>query len=422
MYRTRVIDSELDELFPLLPAMAIEGPKAIGKTATAARRVARRVRLDDAADRQLVAADPGVVETASSEHPLLIDEWQRYPPVWDLVRRAVDDGEGGGRFLLTGSATPGGAPVHSGAGRIHTLRMRPLSFSERDIEIPTVSISALFQAGASIEGETSTDLGAYVEEIVGSGFPAIRGLSGRARRLALDGYLQRVVEHEVLEQGILGRQPAALRSWMSAYAAATASTASTATIGRAASPGAGDGPARTTVERYRDALAQLWLLDPVPAWMPKNSFARLASTPKHFLADPALAARLLELDEPRLLAGAGTGMLGPQDRTALGALFEALVVLSVQTYAQAAEATVHHVRTKNGDHEVDLLVHRNDGTNIAVEVKLTAAPDDRDVRHLHWLKAQLGAELTEMVLIHTGPYAYRRTDGVAVVPLALLGP
>jgi predicted AAA+ superfamily ATPase len=115
-------------------------------------------------------------------------------------------------------------------------------------------------------------------------------------------------------------------------------------------------------------------------------------------------------------------MLGPQDRTALGALFEALVALSVQTYAQAAEATVHHVRTKNGDHEVDLLVHRNDGTNIAVEVKLTAAPDDRDVRHLLWLKAQLGAELTDMALIHTGPYAYRRTDGVAVVPLALLGP
>ena len=115
-------------------------------------------------------------------------------------------------------------------------------------------------------------------------------------------------------------------------------------------------------------------------------------------------------------------MLGPQDRTALGALFEALVALSLQTYAQTAEAVVEHIRTSRGDHEIDCLLHRNDGTNIAVEVKLTGAPDSSDVRHFLWLKEQLGEDLTDMVLIYTGSHAYRWQDGVAVVPLALLGP
>ncbi len=417
-YQRRILDSELDELFPHLAAIAIEGPKGVGKTATAQKRSATVFRMDTASDTELIRASPGLIRT--SAHPILIDEWQRYPQAWDLVRRAVDDGHGGGRFLLTGSATPKGAPIHSGAARIDSLRMRPLSFAERLIETPTVSLLSLFEGGGTIRGQTTVELTDYVREIVASGFPGIRPLPPRARRQRLDGYIQRIVEHEVVEQGILGRQPAQLRAWMTAYAAATASTASNAIIGRATSPGDGDGPARSTVERYRDALTQLWLLDPVPAWLPGNEFSRLGLTPKHFLADPALSARLLGLDEIRLLAGAN--MLGPQDKTALGALFEALVALSLQTYAQAAEAAVYHIRTRNGDHEIDFLVHRNDGTNVAIEVKLTGSPDGRDVRHLLWLKERMGDELTELVVVHTGQHAYRRQDGVAVIPLALLGP
>lgn len=418
-YSRRVIDTELDDLFPALSAIALEGPKGVGKTATAERRVATIFRMDARHDLELIRASPDIIKT--SQQPVLIDEWQRHPPVWDLVRRAVDDTQGTSRFLLTGSAAPKNAPIHSGAARIDSLRMRPMSFAERNIETPTVSVLDLFTSRAAIGGETEIDLEGYVREIVASGFPGIRSLPGRARRLRLDGYVQRVVEHEVVDEGMLRRQPAQLKSWMAAYAAATGSTATSTTIAQAASSGS-DVPARSTTERYRDALTQLWLLDPVPAWRPGNDFARLSLSPKHFLADPALSARLLGLDEPRLLAGARTKMLGPQDRTALGALFEALVALSLQTYAQAAEAVVQHIRTSRGDHEIDFLLHRNDGTNIAVEVKLTGAPDSSDVRHLLWLKEQLGEDLTDMVLIYTGSHAYRRQDGVAVVPLALLGP
>ncbi len=220
----------------------------------------------------------------------------------------------------------------------------------------------------------------------------------------------------------LRRQPAQLREWLRAYAATTASTAAETTIGAAASPGDGNPPARTTTQCYRDVLAQLWLLDPVEAWPRANHLKGLIRAPKHFLADPALAVRLLGLDETRLLAGAAVDLVGPQDRTVLGALFEALVALSVKTYAQAAESRVFHLRTAKGAHEVDLLVRRDDGSTVAIEVKLSRAPAGRDGRHLLWLKEQLGDDLADMVIVTTGASAYRRPDGVAVVPLALLGP
>ncbi len=105
-----------------------------------------------------------------------------------------------------------------------------------------------------------------------------------------------------------------------------------------------------------------------------------------------------------------------------GALFESLVTLDVRVYAQAAEATVHHLRTRNGDHEVDLIVEGSDGTILALEVKLAGSVDDGDVRQLHWLRSQLGERLTDAAVITTGPYAYRRRDGIAVIPAALLGP
>ena len=420
-YARRVIDDELDALLPHLPAISLDGPKGVGKTATAEQRSASIFRMDDPEDLERVAASATLI--TSSAQPTLIDEWQRFPSTWDLIRRAVDRDGRGGQYLLTGSAVPAGATVHSGAGRITSLRMRPQTLPERGTEHPSVSLAALVRGTAEPpSGETRIGLADYVREIVGSGFPAIRQLPDRARRAQLDGYLRRIVEHEVADQGLLRRQPAQLLAWLRAYAAATASTATETTIGAAASPGDADPPARTTTQRYRDVLTQLWLLDPVAAWPGHNRIKGLTRSSKHFLADPALAARLLGLDETRLIEGAAFTLLGPQDRTMLGALFEALVTLSVKTFAQAAEAQVFHLRTEKGAHEIDLLVRADDGRTVAIEVKLAAAPGSHDVRHLLWLKEQLGDELVDMVLVNTGSAAYRRQDGVAVVPLALLGP
>ncbi|MWB97647.1 ATP-binding protein [Agromyces seonyuensis] len=422
-YLPRIIDGELDELLPGLAAIALDGPRGVGKSETARRRAGTFFAVDESDTAQILASDFGLIDRSTT--PVVLDEWQRLPELWDRVRRSVDhDPYAGGRFLLTGSAAPpADVPLHSGAGRIVSLRMRPLSFAERSIETPTVSLAALLGGEASIEGQTDIGVQTYVDEILASGFPGIRGLAPRLQRNRLDGYLANIAERELPELGTRVRRPGTLFGWLRAYAAATASTASYNAILDAATPGEDQKPAKTTTIAYRDALAKLWLLDPVDAWSPlANPFTRLAGAPKHFLADPALAARLLDLDADSLLGARGVAPLGPQPGPMLGRLFEALAALSIQTYAQAAEARVGHLRTRNGDREIDFIVHRGDHRIVAVGVKLAAGVDDKDVRHLNWLHAELGDRVTERVILTTGQYAYRRPDGVAVVPLALLGP
>lgn len=420
-YRRRIVDEELDELTRSLPAIAIEGPKGVGKTATASQRARTIQALDRPTVSQVVAADPNVLD--DGEPPTLIDEWQRLPQVWDWVRRRVDDGAPAGRFLLTGSAVPASAPVHSGAGRIVSVRMRPLALAERGIADPTVSLAAMLTGTRlTVSGTSSVSLRSYVEEILASGFPAIRDLPGRARRAQLDGYLERVVSREFAEQGVRIRRPQTLRDWLTAYAAATSTAATYTKILEAATRGDASTPAKSTTTTYRDILAQLYLVDPVPGWTPmRNYLGKAAAAPKHQLADPALAARLLGVDAAALLAGDEPASAVRRDGTLLGALFESLTTLSVRTYAQAAEAQVRPFRTREGGHEVDLIVERADQRVVALEVKLAATVDDADVRHLLWLRDRLGDDLLDSAVITTGDRAYRRPDGIAVIPAALLG-
>lgn len=420
-YRQRIVDDDLDELCAGLPAISLEGPKAVGKTASALRRAATVYRLDDEAERAIARADPS--RLLHGERPVLIDEWQRLPESFDRVRRAVDEGASAGSFLLTGSASPTTPPTHSGAGRIVRVRLRPMTLAERDMGGPTVSLKRLLAGKREpLTGRTEINLERYVEEILASGFPGLRGLPERLSRAQLDGYLDRIVDRDFEELGREVRRPGTLRRWMQAYAAATATTASYEKIRDAASGGHGEKPTRATTQPYRDVLERLWILDPVPAWLPSaNRFARLSSPPKHHLADPALAARLLGVDATTLLRGQPTGPPMVREGTLLGALFESLVTLSVRVYAQATEARIAHLRTWSGEREVDLIVERGQAV-LAIEVKLGQMPDERDLRHLYWLREELGDDLVDAVVITTGQAAYRRSDGIAVVPAALLGP
>lgn len=422
VYQRRVVDDELDLLLGALPAVVIDGAKAVGKTSTAQERVRSAVRLDMRAVREAVSADPTVI--LARTRPLLLDEWQHVPEVWDVVRRAVDEDRSPGQFVFTGSASPKpGATAHSGAGRITRLRMRPLAFNERGLAPPTVSLERLL-SGAREPVEGHSDLGVvdYVTEIMASGFPGLRGLPDRLLRGELDSYLRNAVDRDIPEQGLAVRKPAVLLDWLRAYAAASSGTASYAEILHASTAGFADKPARSTTTAYRDALMQLWLLDPLPAWAPiGQEFTRLGQTPTHHLADPALAARLLGLTRQSLLDGGGTA-IGPQQGTVLGRLFESLVTLSVRVLAQRAEADVTHLRTRNGDHEVDLMLTDPSGQVLAIEVKLAGSISDRDTRHLRWFADTYPGRVLDRIVINTGPTAYRRADGIAVVPLALLGP
>lgn len=421
-YVRRIIDQELDQVFGSLPALAIEGPKGVGKTATATLRAATIHRLDDPARRSLAEADPS--RLLADPTPILLDEWQRLPETWDLVRRAVDDGAGAESFLLTGSASPDGSGRHSGAGRIPAIRMRPLTLSERFDQPPSVSLGELLDGSRpALAGETAVGLEHYVDEILASGLPGLRGLSERALRLQLDSYVERVVDRDFPELGHSVRNPLGLRRWMAAYAAATATATSFEKIRAAATGDEGEQLSKDAALPYRVTLERLWLLDPVPAWQPtRRHLSRLSAASKHHLADPALAARLLGATREALLDDAPIGPPVPRDGTLLGALFESLVTLCVRVYAQNAEATTGHLRTYSGDREVDLIVERQDKGLVAIEVKLKRTVDGDDLHGLHWLSSKIGEELVDAIVVTTGTTAYRRPDGIGVVPAALLGP
>jgi|SRR5664279_2611728 len=412
-YLRRTVDDELDELLAIAPAVALDGPKGVGKTDTGSRRADATYLLDEPAQRDLLAADPTL---GTAPGTIFIDEWQRSPEVWDQVRRQVDRGAPPGRFLLAGSATPrAGIDTHSGAGRILSLRMRPMALHERGSAKPTVSLRALLSGeAAAVGGATDWRASDYFAAIESSGFPGIVSQPGRLRRDLLDSYVQRVIDRDLPDQGIAVRRPETLRRWLSAYAAASSTTSSYSRILDATTAGDGAQPAKTTTIAYRDHLTQLWLLDPVPGWShSRNPLSRLQQVPKHQLADPGLAARLLNLSAESLGGPRGAYMAGP--------LFESLATLTVRVGAQAADARVGHLRTRNGDHEVDLVLEGTDGQVLGIEVKMAAAIYDADVKHLLWIRQELPQDVVDLVVLTTGTQAYRRPDGIAVVPLALLG-
>lgn len=419
-YLTRAIDGQLDALLALAPALAIDGPKGVGKSVTAQRRSDVAWYLDVPEQRAIVEADLAL--SGAPTGTVLLDEWQRLPAVWDSVRRAVDAGAPPGRFLLTGSATPRtGVDTHSGAGRILSLRMRPMALFERRSGHATVSLRELLDGQTAdgsgflpISGTTPWTLPEYLDAIVSSGFPGISGAPEPLRRDLLNSYVSRIIDRDLPEQGLLVRKPETLLRWLRAYAAASSTTASYSTILDATTAGDGSQPAKTTTITYRDLLVQVWILDPVPGWShSRNPLSRLQSAPKHQLADPALAARLMNLSARGIATGRGAAMAGP--------LFESLATLSVRVAAESAGATVGHLRTRNGDREVDLVVEGADGQVLGIEVKLSATVGDADVRHLLWLRDQMPDDVVDLIVLTTGTTAYRRRDGVAVVPLALLG-
>jgi hypothetical protein len=423
IYQKRIVDDELTELIPNLAAVALEGPKGVGKTRTALQYARTVRRLDDPAEFAIAQAAPE--RLLDGEPPVLLDEWQRLPSLWDLVRRRVDDGAPPGSFLLTGSAIPDPPPTHSGAGRSVNVRMRPFSLTERLGE-HTVSLGKLLAGGReAVTGTTGFTVEEYARKCSPRGLPAYAGSPAAPGAGCSTATSSSVVDRDIGDDpGVTIRSPAALRRWMVAYAAGSSSTASLEKLRDAAGGEEDRKPSKETVQNYRDALTRVWVLDEVTAWLPSGSPLReLSQAPKHQLADPALAAELLGASLETLLAGRGRLIPDARpDRTLLGALFESLVTLSVCVYAQRNEARVRHFRTSRGRHETDLIIEGRDDGVVAFEIKLARTATDAHAKPLTWLGEQLGERLRDAVIITTGPSAYRRPDGIAVVPATLLGP
>ncbi len=406
---------------PFLPAIAIEGARGVGKTETARQRAATVHLLDDPLTREALAADPRRILTDAT--PVLIDEWQLMPAIWDVVRRAVDDGAPPGSFLLTGSAETRDDHLHTGAGRIVDLRMRSMTLAERGLSGTTVSLAGMLEGERQpVAGETDQTVRQYVEAIVATGLPGLQGLPHEILSIQLDTYVRRIVDRDLPALGVGSRSRERLLAWMRAYAGAVMSTASYERIRDAATPGETSKPTRITTASYLAALESLWVIEPIPAWHPTSpALRRFGLSPKHQLFDAGIASHLAEQTSESTLGGAPAGPLRGRQGTVMGVLFESQVAHDVAVYAQAAGARLGHFRDVGGRHEIDLILQRRDGRILAIEVKLSRSPSRDDKRHLLWLKETMGDELLDLMVVYTGPIAFRDLDGVAMVPLALLG-
>ena len=423
----RMIEPYLANLMKEFPAIAIDGLKGVGKTVSTKRIAATVFELDKLKDFDQVNNLPDIL--LSQALPVLIDEWQRIPSVWDFVRRAVDDGAKPGTFLLTGSISSSDTNIHSGAARIIRKKMYPLSLVERGIENPSVSIADMFSASepftVGISGKTDVGSRDYLYEISASGLPEFRKYSIESRKIAFDSYFSNILSHDFRQQGIRIRQPETLLRWLRAYAAAVSTDAGYSQILDASTAGEWNKSAAKTTIAYREALENLWLLDELMPWAEGESFfSSLKLSPKHYLADPAFAAYLLGLDEELMTGGSvwpsRSERFDTQYGSIIGRLFEALVHLCLNTYTGVNNAKLFFVRTYKGDHEVDFILQK-DSKVIACEVKFSPTVGVSDGKHLRWFIDKVGSDCRDAMIINTGRIAYRRKDGIAVVPAALLG-
>ncbi len=415
LYRSRIVDGELVARLQGTGAVAIEGPKASGKTATARQIAASEVLLDiDANARQAAAVDPALVLAGAT--PRLIDEWQLEPAIWNYARRAIDDRGRPGQFILAGSAIPADEiSRHTGAGRITRLRMRPMTLFEVGQSSGEVSMAGLLAGDHSHSVAPDLTISDLAREIAVGGWPGFRDLSVDRALHAVRDYLEEIRRVDVSRVEGGRRDPTKVGQLLRSLARNVGTYAAATTLAR--DTGGADGPLKDdTVRGYLDALERLMIVEDQPAWAPHlRSRYTLRSAAKRHFVDPSLAVAALRATPERLLG----------DMKLLGFLFESMVVRDLRVYAQAADARVLQYRDSHGL-EVDAIVEAADGRWAAFEVKLGSGQVEEAVANLQRFVKQIDLEMCGSpavlgVIVGTG-YGYRREDGITVIPIGALGP
>ena len=405
-YAPRALDAAIGSLFKQLPALLLVGPRASGKTTTAARHSASVVRLDIDAEAQAFRADPDAALRGLQE-PVLIDEWQMVPGVLGAVKRAVDARPEPGRFIITGSVRAElDGEWWPGTGRVTRLPMFGMTVREQVGAIRGPSFVDRVASGTTLEPAPQTpDLRGYLDLVFQSGFPepALR-LNGAARQHWLDSYLEHLLTRDV-ELVEAGRDPVRLRRYVEAYALNTAGVVDERTLFDAA------GINRKTAAAYDRLLSNLFVTESLPAWT-SNRLKRLALGPKRHLVDPALAGAALRIDTTAAL----------RQGDIFGRLLESFVVAQIRAEVPVSETRprLFHVRQQEGRLEVDILVELGGGRLIAIEVKADAAPTASAARHLVTLRERFDQEFVAGIVLHTGPRTFSVSDRIVAAPISTL--
>lgn len=417
-YFNRITDSLLKRKLEYAGAVLIEGPKWCGKTSTA-QHAAKSILYMQDPDKQAIHLEMArsvPSRLLEGETPRLIDEWQMAPNLWDAVRFTVDRRNEPGQFILTGSAVPvENATFHSGTGRISRLLMRPMSLFESRESTGDVSLSALFDGELDILGNNAcNDLSHLAYLTCRGGWPyAVTHSAKSALRIAGD-YVQAIIHQDVRRLDGVERNPQRLAALMRSLARNTATLTSASTImDDVAANDIGISP--KTYQDYVNALQRIFVVENMPAWAPslRSKTAIRTSFKLHFV-DPSLAAASMGANPDKLM----------RDPELFGFLFESLCARDLRVYMDAMDGSVSHYRDKTGL-EADMILHHADGRWAAVEVKLGISQVEAAAASLLKLRNRIdtdkvGEPAFLMVLTGLGSLAYRRQDGVLVVPLASL--
>lgn len=420
-YKKRIADNIINKKLKGIGAVLIEGPKLCGKTTTAEQAASSVLYMANSDEReqnlQIAKLKPSLL--LKGETPRLIDEWQIAPEIWDAVRFEVDHRKEFGQFILTGSAVPADRSkiFHSGTGRIAWIKMRTMSLYESGDSSGGISLKQLFDGKKDLFDVNQKN---DIEEIAflscRGGWPTIFNVD---KSIALDrayDYYDAVVNVDISRVDGINRESERAKRLMRSYARFQGSQTSYEAIREDIRANDSDNLVTNTIVSYVNALKKIFVIEDMPAWNPNiRSKSAIRTTDTRYFVDPSIAVAALGLG-PNDLIG---------DLNTFGFIFETLCIRDLRVYSDALDGTVYHYRDKSGL-ECDAVIHLRDGRYGLVEIKLGG---DDNIEHgaktLQKLKDTIDTDRMKepsfmMVLIGKGKYAYRRDDGVYVVPITCL--
>ncbi len=419
-YRKRIADEILARKLEGKGAVLIEGPKWCGKTTTAEQIASSILYMDEPEKKEqnIAMSELNPKRLLKGETPRLIDEWQIAPKLWDAIRFEVDHRGELGQFVLTGSAVPADTKeiTHSGTGRFTWLTMRPMSLYESGDSSGEVSLKALFDGVTEIDGASELDIDRLAFLVCRGGWPqAVDMRDEIALDQAMD-YYDAVVRSDINRADDVQKNPEKVRRLMRSYARNQGSQVANTVLAQDVSANDEAFMSDETVASYISALQKIFVVEDMPAWNPNlRSKTAIRSSDTRYYIDPSIAAAALGIGPNDLV----------NDLKTFGFLFETLCIRDLRVFADALNGGVYHYRDKDGQ-ECDAVVHLKNGKYGLIEIKLGGDKlIEEGARSLKAMEAKIdtgkmNAPSFLMVLIGSGEYAYRRQDGVYVVPIGCL--
>ena len=420
VYLPRLIDKQVALELESFGAVCIEGVKWCGKTWTSRHHSNSALYLGDPSgnfqNRELMNLAPEVA--LDGKVPRLIDEWQEVPSVWDAVRHEVDKRGKKGQFILTGSSTPVQKGIlHSGDGRISTIRMRPMSLFESKDSSGQVSLLSLFDGTFEAKATPDVDLMTLIELTIRGGWPGSLGLGHEQYRLIPKEYMNSIIDHDVYRLEGIKRDSRKMYRLLRSLARNESMTATISTLRKDIAEYEHDDLDNDTISTYLTVFERLFLIDDQRAFSTNiRSATRIKQSAKRHFVDPSLAIAILGASHDDLL----------NDLHTFGFMFEALCERDLRIYAESLGGELYHYQDYK-NREIDAIVRLQDGRWGAFEIKLGANAIDDAARSLMEIRNALEAEGAKTpdvlaVLCGLSNFAYRREDGVYVVPITALGP